>query len=59
MLTIYRIWLGMRLRMIAIETAQAEAAARDIPRRLEELAHQEIALRAKLNTAALRYLQLD
>jgi hypothetical protein len=59
MLTLYRLWLRIRLHMISIETAQAEAAARDIPRRLEELAHQELALRAKLNTAALRYLQLD
>lgn len=45
---IYRLWLRIRLRMIAIETSQAEAAARDIPRRLDELAQEASALRTKL-----------
>jgi hypothetical protein len=48
MLTIYRLWLRIRLHMIAIETAQAEAAARDIPRRLEELEREASVLRTKL-----------
>ena len=37
-----------KLRLIAIETAQAERAERDIPRRLEELAREETRLRTKL-----------
>jgi hypothetical protein len=45
---ITRALIRLRLRMIAIETAQAEAAERDIPRRLEELAQEESALRTKL-----------
>jgi hypothetical protein len=45
---IYRLWLRIRLHMIAIETAQAERAERDIPIRLEELAQEETVLRTKL-----------
>ena len=45
---LYRLWLRIRLHMIAIESAQAEAAARDIPRRLAELGHEASALRTKL-----------
>jgi hypothetical protein len=45
---LYRLWLRIRLHMIAIETVQAESAARDIPRRLEELDREASALRTKL-----------
>ena len=50
--TLRRLWIHARLQWIAIETAQAEAAERDIPRRLEELAQKETSLRVKL-TASL------
>ena len=45
---IKRAVIRLRLRLIAIETAQAERAERDIPRRLEELAREETRLRTKL-----------
>lgn len=45
---IRRALIRARLIGIAIETAQAERAERDIPHRLEELAQQETALRVKL-----------
>lgn len=45
---IRRAAIRVRLYCIAIETAQAEAAERDIPRRLEELAQLETRLRTKL-----------
>ena len=46
--TMRRALIRARLQWIAIETAQAEAAERDLPVRLEELAQQETALRTKL-----------
>lgn len=46
--TLQRLWIRARLQWIAIETAQAESAERDIPRRLEELARTETSLRVKL-----------
>jgi hypothetical protein len=61
MLTLYRLWLRIRLHMIAIETAQAERAERDIPRRLEELAQEETALRTKLTAThpAIRLVSIN
>lgn len=46
--TLRRALIRARLQWIAIETAQAEAAERDLPVRLEELAQRETALRTKL-----------